>query len=409
MTRTPTSADMRARPSTLALATLAVGSIMVTLLLIELLLRVAGPRERSYHVLRPNLDAQFAPQTEYLRGISPTAHYRTNSLGMRGAELPADSSAFRILVVGGSTTENVYLDDARTWPHLLEQNLDSLAAGRAVWVGAAGRSGMNSRDHVLHVRRLLEQLPRIDHLLVLVGVNDLTVALSQGDTFRVPPPLADQEAERAQEARAFAIIPGGLHDARRDQAGAPWYKRTALWQLGRTTSERFVASRVKNELQQDNRGLTLERWRERRRDALGLRTQLPPLDAALTDYRANLRAIVEHARSHSTPISFLTQPAIWRADLDSASKRLLWLGGVGEFQRGPRTEYYSPAVLADAMAAYNAAMLATCSDQAVQCFDLATMVPRDTMHFFDDVHFTELASQVIADAVSGWLRTTLRR
>ena len=66
----------------------------------------------SRHVSRP-LPGVFP-------GISGPSRVTANSLGIRGPELPPREAGYRLLCLGGSTTECHYLDDEETWPHLLE-------------------------------------------------------------------------------------------------------------------------------------------------------------------------------------------------------------------------------------------------------------------------------------------------
>lgn len=400
---TSTAASSRSRAFVLAAAVLALAGIGVGLAVAEFALRAFGPRETQYFVLRPNLRVEFDPDPALVPGIEGPARFSVNSLGLRGEELPAGDSVYRVLVVGGSTSENVYLDDSETWTHVLEARLGAQPGAPTVWVGAAGRGGMNSRDHVVQVQRLLETIPRPDRLVVLVGVNDVTVALAQGDTFRAPPPLSDAQARRTQERRAFAVVPGALHENPAIAADAAWYKRTALWQLGVRVRGALAARSGKRDLQQDTRAQAVQRWREARARATRLRDSLPALDAALADYRGNLEAIADLAGARGIPVTFLTQPSLWRPVMDSTETRLLWFGGLGDFQRAQAEEYYSPRALAAAMSAFNAELLAVCAARALPCFDLAERVPRSTAYFFDDVHFTERGAVAVGEAVATWL------
>lgn len=400
---TSPAAPSRSRVFVVAAIVLAVGGIAVGLAVAEFALRAFGPRETQYFVLRPNLRVEFDPDPRLTPGIDGRARFSVNSLGLRGDELPKDSAAFRLLVVGGSTTENVYLDDAETWTHVIQERVGAAVRPRAVWVGAAGRGGMNARDHVVQVERLLESVPHPDRLLVLVGVNDLTVALAQADTFRAPRPLSDPEAKRAQERRAFAVVPGALHQNIGAGADVAWYRRTALWQLGVRVRGAIAARSGRRDLQQDTRAIAVQRWREARARATRLRDSLPTLTAALAEYRGNVEAMVALADARGIPISFLTQPSLWRPDLDSAETRLLWFGGVGDFQRAQADEYYSPRALASAMSAFNAELLSVCAAHSLQCFDLAERIPRTTASFFDDVHYTERGARAVGEAVATWL------
>src|SRR5439155_10586195 len=141
------------------------------------------------------------------------ARFTTNSLGLRGRDPgPMGARGLRLLAVGGSTTECLYLDDGATWPALVERNLTRRLGGEPVWVGNAGISGANARDHVVQVKYLLPQYRPVDVVLVLVGVNDLTVRLSAGIEYTPRPPPTSSAEEPLQIRRAFARAPGRLNE-----------------------------------------------------------------------------------------------------------------------------------------------------------------------------------------------------
>ena len=124
------------------------------------------------------------------RLLSGASRFSTNARGLRGDEWSSGDS-YRILAIGGSTTESLYLDDREAWPRLLQDRLNAARGGSEVWVGNAGKSGLSSRHHVIQVMRLLEQHP-VDAVVVLAGVNDFHNRLSRDAAFL---PI-DQEPKR---------------------------------------------------------------------------------------------------------------------------------------------------------------------------------------------------------------------
>jgi hypothetical protein len=124
------------------------------------------------------------------------------------------------------------------------------------------------------------------------------------------------------------------------------------------------------------------------------------LGTALDEYSRNLETIVDVARGRGADVIFMTQPMLWRRDLELAGRALLWMGGLGDFQKAPGQPYYSVGALADAMARYNQRMLQVCAARGLHCLDLAARVPRTTEIFYDDAHFTELGARLIAEIVA---------
>ena len=121
--------------------------------------------------------------------------------------------------MGGSATLCGALDDTEVWTHLLETSLDTTRDGRHVWVGNVGRDGVTARDHVVQLTYLLHQYPRIDVVVSLLGVNDMTVAVHQGSNYHLPNAVTEPRAQRAQLTRAFALYPG-----------LPWYSLLGRYQ-----------------------------------------------------------------------------------------------------------------------------------------------------------------------------------
>lgn len=389
---------------------LAVAVMVFALTALEFALRFVGPQNDGYYVWPPGMTRALHPDSTLLPGIHGTARFTANRLGLRGPEPVVGDSVYRILMVGGSTTENLYLDDAEAWPQLVHDSLAARGPGIPVWIASAGRSGLNSRDHVVQLERLLPQLGPLDLVVVLVGVNDLTVSLGQGWTYRSPPSLSDAAAQRYHERRAFSLVPGGLHTSATGHDGAPWFKRTALWQLvSRARANLSARSGTAPAAGGDfDIGRPYEQWREYRRRATTIVDSLPNLRPALDDYRTHLLALHAVATRAGVPLVLMTQPSIWRADLSEGERRSLWLGGIGDFQTGTSERYFSPASLAAAMAAFNAELLDLCTDRALDCLDLATAIPRDSTAFFDDVHFTERGSAAVATQVTPWIERQIR-
>jgi lysophospholipase L1-like esterase len=386
---------------------LAAAALAVATAAAELLLRVIVPSPTKYFVLRPGIRQVFHANPLYVRGIEGEAVYEVNADGLRGPPLSGNAdSQYRILVVGGSTAENLFLTEDENWPGILQRELPPATPGRVVRVANAGRSGMNARDHVVQVRRLLPQLGHLDLLIVLVGVNDFTVATAGMD--HPQPPLTDSAAMLAQERRAFAAVPGPFYAPRTDEllvSGAPWYKGTALYQLAKRAKFEWQKRTHNALISQDPTGMVNQRWRSNRSAATALLDTMPSsLSRAVREFRFNLAAIAAEAGRHQVRLLLLTQPSVWRDSMTTEERRFLWLGGTGDFQAGKGHAYYTPGALRKGIDQFNRATLETCVATGVECLDLATMIPRDTLHFYDDVHYTELGAKRVGEAIVDYLR-----
>src|SRR6185295_4099420 len=91
---------------------LALLSSLLALGLGEAVLRL--PSRDAFYIWPPHLHQEMHPTPEIMPGVSGTARFEVSSLGLRGDELPA-ARDLRILALGGSTTECLYLDQTEAW------------------------------------------------------------------------------------------------------------------------------------------------------------------------------------------------------------------------------------------------------------------------------------------------------
>ena len=108
-------------------------SLGISLLVCEFVLRMISPT--AYYIWRPGRSAITNPRSDVMPGISGRRkHFTINDRGIRGDAFSEDQQ-YRILAIGGSTTECFYQDDSEAWPYLLQERL-SAGLARKVWVGS---------------------------------------------------------------------------------------------------------------------------------------------------------------------------------------------------------------------------------------------------------------------------------
>lgn len=344
----------------------------------ELALRAVAPG--TFHVWTPGLTQTFDPDPAVVPGVTGPSRFRINSEGMRADE-PTARQAHRILALGGSTTECLFLDGPEAWPRLLQDGLG--APGRPVVVGNVGKSGQRTRQHVLQVERLLPQHPGFRTVILLAGLNDLQWALQVDVHAREP--IGPQDY-----ARAFMVFPSHAVVP----ATAPFYAKTRLYAL---LTRRDRVEVPVTALVQDVHGQFYRAYRERRR--LAPRRAAPrDLAQALAEYRRDLRAVADAAARSSARLVLVTQPTLWRADLPPELEALTWFGW------SSTNEYYTTAALAEAMDRYNRALLEVCRERGLECVDLAARLPRDATVFYDDVHFNEAGARQVAAVLAEHFR-----
>jgi len=358
-------------------------------MLAEVLLRVFAPADNRYYIWLPNHSATLNPQPGLMPGVGPIAHFHVNSQGIIGREWASErDTEYRILTIGGSTTECLYLDQDKSWPALLQQGLGATPDGRTIWVGNLGKAGFNTRDHLALMRLAIDQYD-VDAIVMLIGGNDLVHRLIEGDSY--DPRFTEKEVEyRAWLVSRFASVPPSMDDVQQSIL-----RRTALWQLARRLNRLYKS--WKAPIVQDEAGDWLVRMRKARQTARLIK-ELPDLNSGLDEYERNVTAIIQEAQRRSIRIVLVTQPTFWKANAPEAEHNLLWMGW------RPDGSFYTTEALAKAIDAYNQRLLATAEKLNVECVDLAARLPRSLDVFYDDMHFNEHGSQLVSERLADHFR-----
>ena len=371
-------------------------SVVIALVFGEVALRIATPPKKEFMVWPPNMHHVFRPDPSIMPNHSSEARFASNSKGLRGPELGPDTET-RVLAIGGSTTECLYIDEDSAWPLRLQKLLTS--PERPVWSASAGLSGMNSGDHIVHAKFLVPQLPRIDVVVALMGVNDVAVALGTPEKYAPVPADVSAEGSEALLRRAFQQVPGRLENSWDYEGSA--LRQLAIYQLLRRVKVGHSRDLVAHNIVNDAAGLATTRWRDNRQHASAMIDALPDLTAQLDVYRKNLNTFIDLITQRKIRLLLLTQPTLWRADLNDKEQKMIWMGGKGgDFMHNVGLPYYTAGALAAGMQKFNDVMLSVCKERGVECIDLATMIPKNLENFYDDCHFGFHTSEHIADIVA---------
>jgi lysophospholipase L1-like esterase len=308
-------------------------------------------------------------------GLSPQITFSVNALGLRGPLPPTGVRVYKIIAVGGSTTECAALDDTQEWPHLLMQLTNSQQTKYFTWMNNAGVSGLTTVDHLSCLRRL-PILSQADLLVFLVGVNDLEATLEYGGA---PTQKAlERKAELfAEHAPAGVMGVGGF------------FKHLWLYPMTRAAVRDAVRRLKRSHAHEPPRS---EQSEQR---SAGPTLPLPDLQIGLQEYAQRLRSLERECRARRLRCVFVTQPSMWCADLPAEEQRLLWYGKIG--RRGHVLGYATAVDLARAMDAYNQTLLSVCRQDHLECYDLASFIPKDTSAFYDDVHFNIGGARMVAE------------
>ena len=89
---------------------------------------------------------------------------------------------------------------------MLQDELNRRQTRHRIWIGNAGKSGLTTRDYIVQLRHLLPQLERLDRVILLVGINDLALRLSQDEEYQADF-LQQAGREKVLLQRSFQLLP----------------------------------------------------------------------------------------------------------------------------------------------------------------------------------------------------------
>lgn len=365
-------------------------SILLSLFIAEGVLQILSSDEEKIYVWQPNLHHVFYPDTNIFYGIKGAKNFTINRQGFRGNEFNEDNSK-KYLCIGGSTTECLCLDDKETWWHRAELlcNIVLRDLGNVkTQFGSIGKSGCTTREHYIQLKYFVPQLGKIDGVVMMVGLNDMMKRLSQDSVFEANFRFT-QESEDSFVNHIFVS----------SSTQTSWWRKLKLTQI----LQHFLHQHktVKWENVQDDTGQIYANWRQRRANAVRYLDSLPDLTNALNEYERNLALIYEQCQRQNIKLVLINQATLYKDSMNTFENKLLWMGGKGDFQTGPRTVYYSTSALNKAMGLYNQRLKTFCAEKTdIKFIDLAAQLPKDTSVFYDDCHFNEGGSGQVATVIA---------
>ena len=339
----------------------------------------------AYYTRMPGWEIIFRPSREGTPGIDEDAHIKINELGLRG-DMPTARSSPMILAVGGSTTEDIMLNDADMWTGRLQALLQKCMPN--AWVGNMGKAGTNARHHALQIEKILPRLPRMDRVILLVGLNDMLF-----DAGLHHPAGLGAAWDLAQ---SFDYMPPD-HPS--------WWQRSALIEAAlRVWSHRSaVATADASTVRIVDFGKDESDYKKRFREVApeDFVNTAPDNSGALTRYRAVLERIISLVQSGGAKVSFITQPFIWKDDMNAEERSRLYAGGFGSPSdwAEPHHKWMSTAAMAELLTSYDDTTRDVCAAHNLECSNLDREMPKDAVLFYDDFHYSKAGAARIAQIV----------
>lgn len=345
---------------------------VVALLLCEIVLRIYNPfatyTKQGKLVLPANQKAVF--ENKWISQLDKEIYYSRNSLGFRGPE-PTDSISKlnSIITIGGSTTECRFLSDSTTWPFLLGEALkDSISN---LWINNAGIDGHSTFGH-LHLLKeyVLKLKPK--YILLLTGVNDV-------------------ETEKPE---SFDL----MNDNRVHFTSVNQFLKSVLLktEIGSTVFQ-FYSVRLAYKKGLIHKEVDFKTLPDTTLSASYIQQQLEHQKTYLTGYQTRLQEIITLCKTNGIQPILLTQPSLFGPYIDSATGIKM------------DTKYYpvggnikNNLLQEQVLEEYNNVVRSFQNQAAV--IDLSKLMPKNTLYFYDFIHFNKKGAVQVANLLTDELR-----
>jgi len=338
-------------------------SLLICAIIFEVVLRLFTPPAIFHPGLSFNPHNKMVLDVE-LYGVGDTVYYSTNKWGMRGDPIPSEWDSKRsIVIIGGSTTQCMYLSDDKTWPAQLQNCL--LSADTSIIVQNAGLDGHSTRGHLLLMEKVIPKI-KPDMVIFLIGVNDLGHSLNE-ERFILGNPY--EQTSIAYNLFTYSRLAQFIYTWQQILINkAPVVEKTKYGQPNGYAGKPLLQKSP-------------------------LPDSLESILPSLREFEENIVELHKRAREESVEILFLTQPMLFdsTSEWDSIEGRSYWLG--------KQELVISAATYWRMMSIFNRHLVRVCDSLNVPCFDLASQIPHRQQYFYDHVHFNEAGAAFVAEKV----------
>ena len=348
---------------------------IMVLLLMELALRIYNPfhfRLKGDKILLP-INERETIINRINRKLDPVIVNTRNSLGFRGPEMPKDGAVndrglrdrglrdganeFTVIAIGGSTTECHFLSDDRTWPYLLGEVLADSVPG--CWLNNAGLDGQSTFGHIVllndHVKKLHPSV-----VVFLTGINDMETS---------SPSFHDKLYQRG----AYPDFPHFL------------FNNSEVLNLGLNLVRGWRARLFNNTT---NGMMALDSLHRLVLPDLVMRARLDRQAPYLAGYRQRLTELADTCLAwHIVPV-FVTQPDQFGFGRDSLTG--------ADLAAFPVDSTVNGQLLWEMLEQYNDVVRKLGADRGVPVIDLARLMPKNSLYFYDMSHFTNAGAVEVA-------------
>ncbi|EDP97163.1 SGNH/GDSL hydrolase family protein [Kordia algicida OT-1] len=160
-------------PKKLKVILINISFLLIGILLLELFFGGWFSNSNQLSNLGIIRDAKFEFDVSELYDTkTPTITYTRDKYGLRGISSYNQPGKIKILTVGGSTTDQRYIDDSQTWQEVLEKEFRK--NGEETYISNAGVDGQSTYGHLKSTEIWFPKIEKLQPEIILfyVGIND---------------------------------------------------------------------------------------------------------------------------------------------------------------------------------------------------------------------------------------------
>ncbi len=350
--------------------------VLIALIICEIILHFYNPLPfavaKGKLVLPANQQTIF--KNTWIKKLDSSIYYSRNSLGFRGPE-PTDSvhKLLSIICIGGSTTECRYISDSLTWPYQLSQQLkDSFPS---MWLNNAGVDGHSTFGHLLLLKEYITRI-KPKYVTFLIGANDVeTDKPLQFD-------LMNEKKINFLSAKSF--FKSLANKTALGSAFFQFYAIRGAYKKGLIHKDVNFSTLKDTVLSDQNTTAILQKQA-----------------VYLTQYRQRITAMIAICKASNAQPILITQPSMFGNYIDSNT--MVYMGS----KIIPDTDPVTNAVVMDkVLDKYNDVVRSFSKE--VKVIDLAALMPKNSIYYYDFMHYTNEGCSKIATIISAQLAPILK-
>jgi lysophospholipase L1-like esterase len=328
--------------------------------------------------LQPNLNKKIVINNNVMPGFTGISNISTDSLGFRTTKKInykfKDKDIYRVFMIGGSTTEQIYLDDKKTSAALLENFLELGNKSKKIEVINTGVSGLRAEHHYATFEQILKYSP--DLVIFMMGINDMYSDIKE----------FVKNNEKKEE--------GNL--ARFD------FSKSILWKTCKNLLDIILFSYKKkdanlfNSIQYNSIEYVDGSYYSKQNNSLAKKNKKKVNIEKISDhYQFWLDHIIKlcNLKKKTTKCLIVNQASAYKNDVSENLQKLFWMT--------PPNQNYTLQLdnLIKLMKLYNNYLISYSDKNKINNCDISNSLPPSTEYFYDDNHFNESGAKLAAQKI----------